>query len=76
MNVTFAGTTYECTKAVRGSDRATLYLTEGSTVEFVGVRDWEAFSLEGGAWDSPDVTPEEQLRADVDYIAVIMGVTL
>ena len=49
---------------------------EGGTVTFSGVSDWEAFTLQGGDWSLPDVTPEEQLRADVDFIAAMTGVSL
>lgn len=76
MTVTFAGESFDCTEAVRDGDRAILRLREGGCVEFIGVGSWEDFSLEDGAWSAPAVTPEEQLRADVDFIAVMMGVSL
>lgn len=76
MKVSFAGQTFDCTRAVRSSDTATLYLTEGGTVEFCGVNNWEAFSLTGGDWSLPDVTETEQLRADVDFLAIMTGVML
>lgn len=76
MKVVFAGQEYDCTKAVKDGQTATLYLSQGGTAEFSGVQNWEAFSLEGGEWSQPDVTPEEQLRADVDFIAAMTGVML
>lgn len=76
MTVTFAGQSFDCTKAVKNGENATLYLTEGGSVEFIGVSDWSAFSLEGGDWSAPDVTPQEQLRADLDFLAVMTGVEL
>ena len=76
MNVRFSGEEYSCIRAVRDSNRATLYLEEGGSMEFSGVNDWDAFSIEGGDWSPPDVTPEEQLRADVDFSAVMAGVML
>ena len=61
MNVTFGGSTYDCTKAVRSGDRATFYLTKGGTAEFVGVRNWSAFVFEDGAgWDLHEVKSERQ----------------
>lgn len=76
MTIYFAGQSYDCTRAVKDGDKATLYLTEGGSVEFNGVNRWEDFQLEGGDWSLPDVTPEEQLRADVDFIAAMTGVML
>lgn len=63
MTVTYANQSYDCTKAVREGDKATLYLTDGSTVEFVGVSEtaWEKFQFEGGNWYQP---PLEEIRAD------------
>lgn len=76
MKVLFSGMEYPCTRAVRRESTATLYLEDGGTVRFEGVSDFEAFTLEGGGWSDPDVTPEEQLRADVDFIAAMTGVML
>lgn len=62
MKVTYAGQAYDCTKAVRESDKATLYLTDGGAVEFMGVSDaaWEKFQFEGGDWYQP---PLEEIKA-------------
>ena len=76
MIVMVANETYDCSKAVRDEDQVTLYLSAGGTVTFMGVSDWDAYSLQGGEWSPPDVTPEEQLRADIDYIAIMTGVSL
>lgn len=45
-------------------------------MRFGGVHSWEAFTLQDGDWSAPDITPEEQLRADVDFIAAMTGVSL
>lgn len=76
MTVNFAGQTFECEKAVKSGNKAALTLTEGGTVEFIGVNDWSAFAIEGGAWSLPEVTVEEQLRADLDFLAIMTGVML
>lgn len=76
MNITFAGEQFACSKAVRDGSSAVLYLEDGGTVTFSGVSDWDAFTIQGGDWSLPDVTPEEQLRADVDFIAAMTGVSL
>lgn len=76
MTIHFAGQSYDCTRAIKDDGKATLFLTNGDSVEFNGVNRWEDFNLEGGDWSLPDVTPEEQLRADVDFIAAMTGVSL
>lgn len=76
MVVTFGEKNYICSKAVRKDAAVTLYLEDGGMIRFGGVRDASAFVLEGGAWSLPEVTPEEQLRADVDFIAIMTGVSL
>lgn len=76
MTISFAGQSYDCARAVKDGSSATLYLTDGGAVEVSGVSDWTAFQLEGGEWSLPDITPEEQLRADVDFIAAMTGVSL
>lgn len=76
MTVTFAGEQFTCSKAVRDGDSATLFLDQGGTVAFSGVHSWDAFTIQDGDWSAPDITPEEQLRADVDFIAIMTGVTL
>lgn len=76
MTVTFAGERFSCSRAVRNDDSATLFLDQGGTVEFSGVHSWDAFTIQDGDWSEPDITPEQQLRADVDFIAIMTGVTL
>lgn len=76
MTIYFAGQSYECARAVKDGQNATLYLEEGGTVELSGVHDWETIQLEGGEWSEPEVTPTEQLRADMDFLAIMTGVSL
>lgn len=76
MIVKLAGETYNCTKAVKQTSSAVLYLADGGKVEFAGVHDWGAFSVDGGSWSTSDPTPEEQLRADIDFLAAMTGVEL
>lgn len=76
MQVLFAGEQFDCAKAVRNGSTATLYLHEGGTTVFSGVQNWDAFTIQGGDWSAPEVTPEEQLRADVDFLAIMTGVSL
>lgn len=62
MKVTYTNQSYDCTKAVREGEKATLYLSDGSVVEFVGVAEsaWEKFQFEGGDWYQP---PLEEVKA-------------
>ena len=62
MIVTYAGLNYNCIKAVRDSNKATLYLTDGGTAEFAGVSEsaWERFQFDGGSWYQP---PLEEVKA-------------
>ena len=76
MTVHFGGNTFSCLKAVRQGKQAVLHMEDGGVVTFEGVNDWGAFLLDGGAWSNPDVTPAEQLRADVDFLAIMTGVSL
>ena len=76
MTVTFAGESYACKKAVKTETAATLYLEDSGIIKFEGVNNWDAFTLEGGDWSVPEVTAEEQLRADVDFLAAMTGVSL
>ena len=78
MTVTYANQSYDCVKAVRDGTRATLYLTDGGTVEFVGVSaaGWGQFQLDGGGWETTAPTELEQMRADIDYLSVMTGVVL
>ena len=76
MTVKFLNEAYECIRAVQSEDSATLYLKDGGTVEFKGVSDWSVFDLHGGEWSQPEITAQEQLRADVDFLAAMTGVSL
>lgn len=76
MIVTFSEQNFPCVKAVKDKDNAYLYLEDGGTVEIRGVSDWSVFSLDGGEWSLPEPTQAEQLRADVDFLAAMTGVSL
>lgn len=76
MTVTFGTQVYECSRAVKNGENGILYLADGGTVEFRGISDWDVFALEGGSWELPGVTAEEQMRADIDYLAAMTGVEL
>lgn len=67
MTVKLGENIYECEKAVRSGDRATLYLTEdGGKVELVGVSDFSAIALEGGDWTAEEPEDEGDVYAALD----------
>lgn len=76
MTVFFLGTEYQCVKAVKNDTSAVLYLEDENTINFNGVNDWSAFALEGGGWSAPELTPEEQLQADVSELKEALGLLL
>lgn len=50
MQVTFNGTTYDCTEAVKGSDFILLYDDETMIASFFQITDFSLFSISGGDW--------------------------
>lgn len=77
MKVFFANETYDCAKAVRTEEKATLYLEDGGKVDFIGVSDWSAFTVEGGEWEKPEPTEEDDMNAMlVDHELRIMDLEL
>lgn len=65
MQVTFLGSTYDCTKAVRQDNNATLYLADGVAVIFIGIApsDWDKFELNGGDWMEAIPTVNDRIAA-------------
>ena len=67
MIVYFGSEKFSCTKAIRDSKNATLYLEDGSTVALIGVNDWGAIAIEGGTWtETPPDTITVPLAAALD----------
>lgn len=77
MTVTFANQTYDCLKALRYTNYAVLYLTDGGTAEFSGISEtgWNQFQLSGGSWKMAPTIPTDAQRLDALEAAVldIMG---
>lgn len=71
MKVTFMSETYDCARAVRSGDKATLYTIEDGAIEFGGVSDWSVFTLEGGDWSAPEPTREDKIEAQAMYTALM-----
>ena len=76
MKVIFANETYDCTKAVRTETKATLYLEDGGTMDFIGVSDWGAFALDGGEWSAPAPTREDRIEAQATFTAMMTDTLL
>ncbi len=62
MKVTYANQTYNCIKAIREGNSATLYLADGGPIHLYGIQEdaWEKFQFEGGDWYQP---PLEEVKA-------------
>ena len=78
MIVRFGEKEFVCDRAIKSEEKATLYLSNGETVEFSGISEegWNYFQLDGGDWDTPEPTELERLRADIDFLSVMTGVVL
>lgn len=72
---------YDCLRAVKRGDRATLYLVDppGETVELIGVSDWSGIAVEGGAWEeaAPDWREDmETMMVDQEYRITLLELGL
>lgn len=76
MIVTVYGQEIPCTRAVKGPDFIRLYDGEVCMADYSGICDFSGYGITGGDWSEPEVSAAEQLRADVDFIAVMTGVEL
>ena len=69
--------TYTGDYAVKGEDYVALYdeeFTETFRIINIHGGEWDHISIEGGDWSDPSAIPsrEEKLRADVDYLLMII----
>ena len=85
MIVKMGAIEYDCLRAVRTKDRATLYLTptpeepDGGTTELVGVSDWSKITIEGGAGEqaAPDWREDmEAMAVDQEYRITLLELGL
>ena len=68
---------YECSKAVKGTDFVILYDESGNTIaSFYGINSFDGYDINGGEWSLPEPTPEEKLRSDIDFISIMSGIDL
>ena len=62
MIVHFLKNSYECDKAIKGSDYVHLFNADNVLiVSFEGVSDVNLFTIEGGEWSEPEPTAEERI---------------
>ncbi len=85
MIVKMGAIEYDCLRAVRTKDRATLYLTPtpedpvGGITELAGVSDWSKITMEGGAWEqaAPDWREDmEAMAVDQEYRITLLELGL
>lgn len=63
-----------CAYATKGTDWVEAHDEYGNTIFSAnGVKDFSLFVLEGGEWNTPEPTEQEQLRADVDFLLAMGG---
>lgn len=58
MKVKIGAQEYDCVRAMKCTEKTTLFLEDGGTVELSGIRDWSRIILEGGTWETelpPDI---------------------
>ena len=74
MTVYFAGQSFECAHAVKNNTSATLALADGGVMEFQGVNNWEAFTIEGGDWEAAPPSQSDRIAAlEAGLLALMMG---
>lgn len=73
MVLHFGHEEWECDKAVKGDDYIHLFKDGDCIIHFEMIDDFTGFSIEGGEYTLPDTTPEEKLRADVDFLLMMEG---
>lgn len=58
-NVTYCGTTYACTTAIKGDTYIRLLDENDALIaDFEGISDFSAFSISGGSWESPEAADD------------------
>lgn len=67
------GEDYECDKVIKGADYIHVYKDGSRIMAFEGISDFADYSLEGGDYSAPEVTEQERLRADVDFLLMLEG---
>ncbi len=77
MIVTAYNEQIQCTKAIKGDDYIRLLDAQGNCIaSFDGISDFWGYSVNGGEWDGPEPTVEQQLNALKSLVAGPEPVTL
>ena len=74
MKLIVNGVEYDCVSAAKTADSVEIADESGNVTTFSRIRNMEDYVLEGGAWNTPEPTEQEQLRADVDFLLAMGGV--
>ena len=75
MIVKLMDETYDCIRAVRKGQNATLFLSDRK-IDFTGINDFSIFELSGGNWEDAEPTESEKLRIDVDELQEALNLIL
>ena len=72
MVIKYFGDEIVCEKAIKGADYIKAYNENGVCVfDAAPIVDFSPYVLKGGEWSTPEITQQEQLRADVDYLLMM-----
>ena len=74
MKLIVNGCEYDCVSATKTENEIKIVDMNGETATFSGIENISDCVLEGGEWDTPEPTEQEQLRADVDFLLAMGGV--
>lgn len=77
MIVHFLKESYECEKAIKGSDFVHLFNADNVLIfSFEGVSDVNLFTIENGEWSEPEPTQEERIAQLEEQNMMLMNCLL
>lgn len=69
MQVIVNGTAYTCDKAIKGADYIRLVRNGCEAELFAGISDFSGYVMDGGTWEEPEPTTNDQIDANAAAIA-------
>ena len=68
----------ECEKAVKGKDYINIYIgqVDYPSCSYSGISDFSTYEIIEGEWSYPELTKEELLQAQIDYISMMTGIDM
>ena len=66
ITVTVYDEQFECARAIKGKDFVQLFDENNTCIaSFAGISSFDGYSIEGGDWEDPPLTPEEKLAKQI-----------